>query len=177
MPTEIREILRRQLDIGWRLMTFHLRDLTTAECLWRPTQSGPSVQFVKGSWVADWPEREDYKLGAPTVAWLTWHVGYWWSMVLDHSFGRADLRRESVAWPGDADSVRRWLDTLHERWIREVQAIDDDDLRSMDRTHWPFTGRSFADVCAWANLELMKNAAEIGYVRFLYAARTTQSTV
>lgn len=30
--------------------------------------------------------------------------------------------------------------------------------------------RSFADIALWLNGELMKNAAEIGYGRFLYAA-------
>ncbi len=38
-------------------------------------------------------------------------------------------------------------------------------------TRWPFTDRPFADVVAWVSLELTKNAAEIGYVRFLHAAR------
>jgi len=32
--------------------------------------------------------------------------------------------------------------------------------------------RPFGDVVAWANLELMKSAAEIGYARFLYAVQT-----
>ena len=31
-------------------------------------------------------------------------------------------------------------------------------------------GRSFADTALWLNGELMKNVAEIGYGRFLYAA-------
>jgi hypothetical protein len=28
------------------------------------------------------------------------------------------------------------------------------------------------DVVSWLNVELMKNAAEVGYVRFLYGARS-----
>lgn len=39
-------------------------------------------------------------------------------------------------------------------------------------TRWPFKDRPFADVVAWLNIELAKNAAEIGYARFLYAARS-----
>jgi hypothetical protein len=31
-------------------------------------------------------------------------------------------------------------------------------------------GLHIQTIAAWANLELMKSAAEIGYVRFLYAA-------
>ena len=62
-------------------------------------------------------------------------------MVLDHSFGAGKLTREAVTWPGTADCVRAWLD------------------------------RPFGDVVAWVNVELTKNAAEIGYARFLYAVR------
>jgi hypothetical protein len=43
-------------------------------------------------------------------------------------------------------------------------------MRSDQRTRWPFQDRPFGDVIAWVNVELTKNAAEIGYARFLYAA-------
>jgi len=33
-------------------------------------------------------------------------------------------------------------------------------------SHWD---RPFGDVLAWANVELTKNAAELGYARFLHA--------
>ncbi len=36
-------------------------------------------------------------------------------------------------------------------------------------TRWPYRDRPFGDVIAWVNVELTKNAAEIGYARFLYA--------
>ncbi|WP_317987833.1 hypothetical protein [Hyalangium gracile] len=39
------------------------------------------------------------------------------------------------------------------------------------RTRWPFQDRPFGDVVAWANMELTKNASELGYARFLYAVR------
>jgi len=68
----------------------------------------------------------------PSVAWLTWHITYWWSMVLDHSF---------------------------------------EEFLSSERTRWPFVERPFHELAAWLNVELMKNAAEIGYCRFLYAVR------
>jgi hypothetical protein len=42
-------------------------------------------------------------------------------------------------------------------------------LLSSLRTRFPFRDRPFGDVVAWANVELAKNAAEIGYARFLYA--------
>jgi len=128
-----------------------------------------------GAWRADWPEREDYALGPPSIAWLTWHVGFWWSMALDHAFGDGTLAREQITWPGSADGVRDSLGRLHDAWVAAIGELDDDALRSPERTRWPFAARPFGDVVAWVNVELMKNAAEIGYARFLYAVRDARS--
>ncbi len=164
--------LIRQLDTAWKLASFHLDGLTTDECLWRPEQRGLHVQRASdGTWRADWPEREGYDIGPPSIAWLTWHVRFWWSMVIDHSFGRGALAREQVLWPGDADAVREAITRLHGEWRAAIEALSDEDLRSSQRTRWPLRDRPFAEVIAWANVELTKNAAEIGYARFLYAVR------
>jgi hypothetical protein len=128
-------------------------------------------QAPDGTWRADWPDHEGYDLGPSSIAWTTWHMGFWWSMVLDHSFGSATVTRESIAWPGSADGVRQWLTELERRWRTSLDALSDADLRSPERTRWPFTDRPFGDVIAWATLELTKNAAELGYARFLYALR------
>lgn len=172
MANEARDYLSRQFEIAWMLTSYHLDGLSTEECLWRPAQVGLHVHPAPdGTWSADWPEREGYDIGPASIAWLTWHVGFWWSMALDHSFGDGTLTRERVTWPGDAEGVRRWFNALRERWLRALEGLTDDDLRSSSRTRWPFQDRPFGDVLAWANLELMKNAAEIGYARFLYGVR------
>ena len=163
-------VLIRQLDTAWKLAGYHLDGLTTDECLWRPADRGPHVhQSPDGKWRADWPTRESYDIGPPSIAWLTWHVGFWWSMVLDHSFGGATLTRENIMWPGSADDVRAWLGRLRGEWRAVLEQVDSDDLRSTRRTRWPFQDRPFGDIIAWVNVELTKNAAEIGYARFLYA--------
>ena len=125
-----------------------------------------------GRWRADWPDHEGYDVGPPSIAWLTWHLGFWWSMVLDHSFGRGTLSRENVLWPGNADDVREWLGGLQGQWRVALEQVADEELQSTERTQWPFQHRPFGDVIAWVNVELSKNAAEIGYARFLYAVST-----
>jgi hypothetical protein len=170
MADEARDYLIRQFDTAWKLASFHLDALTTEECLWRPAHRGLHVHHVPdGKWRADWPDHEGYDLGPPSIAWLTWHLGFWWSMVLDHSFGDGVLAREAVTWPGNVDDVRKWLGGLHDEWRAVLERVTADELRSADRTRWPFRDRPFGDVIAWANVELTKNAAEIGYARFLYA--------
>lgn len=163
-----RAALLGQLETGWALASYHLETLTTEECLRRPAPVGLHVRReADGIWRADWPEHEGYDLGPPSIGWTTWHMGFWWSMALDHAFGDATLTREAVTWPGDADAVRAWLGGLHDRWRDALHALDDDGWRSTARTRFPFRDRPFADVVAWANVELVKNAAEIGYARFL----------
>ena len=167
-----RRPLIRQLDTASKLARYHLESLTTAECLWRPADKGLHVHLAPdGRWLADWPEHEGYDLGPPSIAWLTWHIEFWWSMVLDHSFGRGTLTREAVRWPGDAERVRAGLGGLEAGWRAQLARLDDADFESAERARWPFRDRPFVDVVAWVNVELTKNAAEIGYARFLYAAK------
>jgi hypothetical protein len=171
MSASLRETLLRQLDIAWRLASYHLDGLTTEECLWRPAPTGPHVRRgADGTWHADWPDREDYGIGPPSIAWITWHMAFWWSMALDHAFGGATLAREDVAWPGTAEGVRDRLGGLHRQWRDAIAALPEAEFASAGRTRWPFRDRPFADVVAWANAELVKNAAELGYARFLHAA-------
>jgi hypothetical protein len=88
---------------------------------------------------------------------------------------RHPFSREDVVWPGDAEGVRLWLEGLRSRWRAMLEQMTDDDLRSAERTRWPIQDRPFGDVVAWASLELMKNAAEIGYTRFLYGVRDSST--
>jgi hypothetical protein len=170
MVDEARGYLIRQFETAWKLTSIHLSGLATEECLWRPAHQGLHVhQAADGGWRADWPDHEGYHLGPPSIAWLTWHLGFWWSMVLNHSFGDGTVSRENVMWPGNADAVREWLGRLEGEWRAAIEQISDDELRSVQRTRWPFQDRPFGDVIAWVNVELTKNAAEIGYARFLYA--------
>jgi hypothetical protein len=122
-------------------------------------------------WRADWPEREDHAIGPPSIAWLSWHIQFWWSMALDHSFGSMTLSREEITWPGNADEACARIRQLQGRWLTALDGVTDDDLESTQRTTWPFVNRPFGDVVSWVNVELTKNAAEIGYARFLYATR------
>jgi hypothetical protein len=173
MGADARDFLIRQLDTAWKLASYHLDGLTTKECLWRPALHGLHVECAPDlTWHADWPEKEGYEIGPPSIAWTTWHMIFWWSMVLDHSFGSGTLDREQVHWPGTADDVRRRLTEFHDEWRSNLDRLSDDDLRSPRRTRWPFKDRPFGDVVAWANIELTKNAAEIGYTRFLFAVRS-----
>ena len=147
MADDARAYLIRQFETAWKLTSFHLDGLTTEECLWRPARKGLHVyRLPDGTWRADWPDDEGYHIGPPSIAWLTWHIGFWWSTVLDHSFGAGTLSREKVEWPGSADCVREWVGGLQGQWRAVLEKVTDDDLKSAQRTRWPFQDRPFGDV-------------------------------
>jgi len=172
MTREITDLLLRQHEIAWSLASYHLQGLSSEECLWRPSTKGLHVAVSDdGRWHGEWPDHEGYDLGPPSIAWLIWHMGLWWLMTINHSFEDAALTREAVSSPGSADEIRLWLQAFHERWKELLANISDEDLRSPERTRWPFQDRPFGDVVAWLNIELTKNASELGYARFLYATR------
>lgn len=172
MTSAPRDFLLRQFETATALANYHLDGLTTEECLWRPARAGLHVQLAAdGRWVADWPEHERYDLGPPSIAWVTWHMTFWWSMLFDHTYGDASLVREQVTWPGSAEAVRETLGQLQQRWHAVLTDLGDDELQSPERSRWPMQERPFGDIVAWVNVELTKNAAELGYGRFLYAVR------
>ncbi|MBR0600296.1 DinB family protein [Sinanaerobacter chloroacetimidivorans] len=168
---DIRNLINFQFDISWQLLEYHFNGLTDEECLWKPQANGLHVHHEGGKWRADWPDSESYDIGPASIAWLTWHIIYWWSMVLDYSTGNGTLTREQVQWSGNITDVSENINNLRDRWKTLLEKLSDDELLSCKRTYWPFSNKPFYELAAWLNLELMKNASEIGYCRFLYASR------
>lgn len=166
-----RNALINQFDISWQLLEFHIASIEDEECLWRPSSKGLHVVNEQGTWHADWPDSESYDIGPPSIAWLTWHITFWWSMVIDCSFESGTLKREDVLWPGSICAVREKMIQMHDKWRSILATLPDEEFIFCKRTKWPFEDKPFFDLAAWLNLELMKNAAEIGYCRFLYASR------
>lgn len=172
MSNEVATVLLRQHETAWKLATYHLDGLSVEECLWRPSAKGLHVITTHdGCWRGELPEYEGYDLGPSSMAWLLWHMAYWWSMVINHSFEDATLDQGSVTCPPDPEEITASLQALHDEWAEHVSGLADDDLRTTQRTKWPFSDRPFADVIAWVNIELTKNASELGYARFLFATR------
>ncbi|HBO14303.1 MAG TPA: DinB family protein [Halieaceae bacterium] len=172
MPQEITDLLLRQHEIAWSLASYHLEDLNDNECMWRPSTRGLHVAFLGNTYRGEWPDHEGYDLGPPSIAWTIWHIGFWWSMAINHSFGDSSFNQESITCPSASADARSWLQSLHEEWKAWLSTVNDQDMRSSERTKFPFRDRPFSDVVAWVNIELTKNASEIGYARFLYATRT-----
>lgn len=160
-------ILRRQLGLTWSLGDLLLTGLSDDECLWEPV---PGCWTVKpnsqGIWLPDWEDPEPEPAPVCNIGWISWHIGWWWSMVHDYSFGAGTLQRQNCLWPGTAGGAVQWITDCHDAWSSSLASLSEDDLDSSELTRWPYLEpRPFGYVIAWVNAELMKNFAEIGILR------------
>lgn len=167
----LREALTFQLNMAWQLFEMHLTNLEEEECYWKPRTNGIYVEKINENWSIAWPEKEDYEIGPPNIAWTLWHMTYWWRMAIDYNIGDGKLTKEEVQWPGNIEKTKAEIKRCYEKWMEVLETLPDEEFTSRTRTKWPFTEKPFHDVAAWLNVELMKNASEIGYIRFLYATR------
>ncbi|MDR1958633.1 MAG: DinB family protein [Planctomycetaceae bacterium] len=172
---DIRNAILFQFDMAWQLLEYHFVDIDDDECLWKPCENGLHVYCENGVWRADFPTREGYDVGPPSIAWITWHIIFWWSMVFDYSFWDGVLIRESVFWSGSADAAKKHITQLHDKWRDILKTMPAADFCSSKQTKYPFADKPFYELAMWLNLELIKNTSEIGYCRFLYAAQNHDS--
>lgn len=165
-------LARWQFDLTWSLLDLHLAALVPADFLWEPAAHCWTLRRDDaGHWVPDWADTEPDPIPVPTIAWTTWHLGWWWSTTLDHLEGRQPLDRTEVRWPGAGAPAIDWLRGLRERWLAVLDRLTAADLASPAPFPWPDSPElTVAHTLAWANAELMKNTAEIGHVRLLRAA-------
>ncbi|WP_320068554.1 DinB family protein [Micromonospora sp. RTGN7] len=171
MSVSLRDLVRWQFDLTWALFEYHLERLEPADFRWEPAghcwtmRPGPD-----GGWVPDWADTEPDPVPVPTIAWLTWHIGWWWSVASDHAHGRPARERADIGWPGAGEATLGWLRDLRVGWLAYLDGLTDAELDATVSFPWPAdSGHTVAHLLGWVNAELMKNAAEIGQLRLLRA--------
>ncbi|KAB2350877.1 DinB family protein [Actinomadura rudentiformis] len=172
MKTSRGDLLRWQFELTWSLFEYHLERLVPDDFLWEPVSHCWTVRpAADGTWVPDWADTEPDPVPVPTIAWLTWHIGWWWSTTIDHAEGRPPRERTAITWPGESAAVE-WLHGLRKDWLAVLDRLTDSDLDATAPFPWQGDpGHTVAHMLGWVNAELMKNAAEIGSVRLQHAAR------
>ncbi|QZT54794.1 DinB family protein [Mycolicibacterium austroafricanum] len=165
--------IRRQFELGWGLTELHLASLVEADFLWEPAELCWTVRPDSGGrWRADFAEVEPDPVPVPTIAWLTWHIDYWWSAALASMRARPLRAPSEVLWPGNGPAAAARLRTLAAQWREVLAAITVERLAEPAAFPWGIAeNRTVADTVLWVTVELTKNAAEIGQLRLLRAAR------
>jgi hypothetical protein len=150
--------------------------LTDEEFLWEPAPASWTVRrTAKGRTLPDqtgWapvPEAEPPR----TLAWSMGHLGWGCSIRADWLVGEHVMRSGDLDWPMTAgegiDFLRRGLTA----WRDGLDQMTDADLDTVGRSAYPDgldPTLPLLDIVWWVNKELVEHAAEIWYVRDLYAA-------
>jgi hypothetical protein len=168
----LRDALRWQFDLTWSLTDLHLQQLTPEDFLWEPAPLCWTLRRgTDGVWTPDWAESEPEPTPVPTIGWVSWHLGWWWSVTLDHALGRQPRERADVTWPGPGEPTVDWLRGLRTEWIGVLDRLTEAELEAPAQFPWPpDSGMTVANTACWVNAELMKNTAELGQLRLLRAA-------
>ena len=166
----MKENILFQFDMCWQLYLYHMNNLEDTEALWVFNAAGLQVYKQEDHWCIDWPETESYEIGPASIAWTLWHIIYWWSTALDCNFDNGTLKKDDIPWPGSVEKAKATINSQHDQWVLKLNEMSEADYLSKQYAKWPLIDRSFVDIALWLNAELMKNAAEIGYGRFLYAS-------
>lgn len=169
MP-DVRDVLLGQYDIARSLFEYHMAALTDEDLFWSPSAHRWTMHDVGGRWRPDLAETEPDPVPVPTIAWLTWHMGWWSQSATAHLQQTAAPSPEQAGWPGArASAIVDWLQAIHNAWrvaLAGAQRLDAEATYPWE----PGSGRTVADMAAWFNVELTKNASEIGQLLIIRRA-------
>lgn len=115
----MRDLLRWQFDLTWSLFEHHRDRLAPDDFLWESAE----LAWTMRDGVPDWAETEPEPIPVPTIAWVSWHLRWWWSVAIDHTQGRTPRDRTDVEWPGPHGAVR-WLRGLRDDWVSVLDTLD-----------------------------------------------------
>ncbi|WP_068156466.1 DinB family protein [Rhodococcus phenolicus] len=158
--------LRTQLDLIMLFADEHVLPRIDEAVVHRaPSANCVDVRRVDGVLVADWPDESASPLPETTIAWLLWHIEWWWSNTIEVCRDGNAVGPDSHEWSGSVDRIR----TLADRW-RDVLATTNlakpiAGLMPDDTPLW--------EVAGWVNFELTKNVAEIGQLLTRYSNTET----
>lgn len=157
----MRTLLLEQLEIPWALASrYILPNLTPAHLFWEPSRNVVSVKKTPEGWRSQLPESETPPVPDTTIAWLLWHIEWWWGDAVAGVEGRTARAPADVAWSGTLSDSLAELNRLHAAW---VEILSQRDLAMRCAGPWP-TPQPLSTIAGWVNVELMKNVAELGMV-------------
>lgn len=92
-----------------------------------------------GTWEPDWAETDPDPVPVPTIAWVGWHIGWWWSVTLDHMHGRQPRERTDIIRFGEGAPAVWWLRGLRTEWHATLDGLTDTALDATAPFPWPQT--------------------------------------
>jgi hypothetical protein len=153
-----RVLLQRQLDIMWRFATDFIIDQIDLElALWEPSTHVCTVHQTGDGWSADWLDEDKGPLPDATIAWLLWHIEWWWNDTVALVSCQPGIEPSDHRWSGGTDGI-----VLAKKVWDEVLA--EADLDGLVAWHLP-EPQPIWFIAAWVNTEVTKNLAEINQLK------------
>lgn len=153
-----------------------LQGLTDEELVWEPAptvwtvridESGQPGPTSRSGWWAPTPDAEPPR----TLAWSMGHLGSGALIRADWLVGEHKME-QSPPWPLSSAASIEFLFSGLSAWRSGLDEMGDDDLDTIGRSAFPGgldPQLPLLDIVWWVNKELLWHAAEIWYVRDLYA--------
>jgi len=148
----------------WRFATDFVIDQVDLElALWEPSTNVCTARQGADGWSSDWLDEDKGPLPDATIAWLLWHIEWWWNDTVALVSGQPGIEPSDHRWSGDTDGIvvakKVWDEVLAEA-----------DLDGLVAWHLP-EPQPIWFIAAWVNTELTKNLAEINQLKALRANR------
>jgi hypothetical protein len=159
-----RALLQRQLEIMWRFATDFVVDQIDPDlALWEPSANVCTVHRGDAGWYADWPDEDNGPLPDATIAWLLWHIEWWWTDTIARISGRPSVSPSEHSWSGGTAGIV----TAKQAWDKVLAEVD---LDALVGWHMP-EPQPVWFIAAWVNVELTKNLAEINQLKVMRGNR------
>lgn len=176
LPARLQPFLA-QWDYIVEVLRERLHGLDDDEFLWSPTPAAWTVRTnpAGGRNLVDVEAWDASGAPAPprTIAWSMGHLGSGVAMRADWLVGSHSATAEDYDWPMDAHAGIRFMFDGLAAWRDGLATMTDADLDTVGRSAYPGgldRELPLIEIVWWVAKELLWHAAEIWYVRDLYAA-------
>jgi hypothetical protein len=167
-----------QWDYVVEVLTERLEGLTDDEFLWQPA---PEVWTVRPPTEPGGRPIPDAEVWAPTggsapprtIAWSMGHLGAGVAERADWLVGSHSKTSEDYGWPMTAAEGRAFMLDGLAQWRNGLATMTDADLDTVGRSAYPGgldPTLPLIEIVWWVNKEVVWHAAEIWFMRDLYAA-------
>ncbi|MCC7303866.1 DinB family protein [bacterium] len=166
--TEIEKI-SWQYSMTWKLAEYTLEGITQEMSTWEPSKNSWNIRKNSNNvWRPDFSETEPTPIPTVTIAWLLWHVHWWWGnalLVINHE---NDISYQDCPVNENVGKSLAKIKKLNNQWTDYLGEIRQSDLAMPISYPWKTQEKPLSMLLLWVNSELMKNIAEIGYIKHLY---------